>query len=104
MKKLNFNKKNSANAHCDVITDEITSHGIFKPSIAENLPVPTVKPVNTTSAETYKINNDLEIKHFEKPYQDSESIANTDNFSPSKNNHTSSSLLVNNNSCTSKAF
>ena len=66
--------------------------------------MPTVKPVNTTSAETYKINNDLEIKHFEKPYQDSESIANTDNFSPSRNNHTSNSLLVNNNSCTSKAF
>ena len=52
-------------------------------------------------AETYKIITDIEKQRFEEPYKYSEFIDNTDYISPSKHSHTSSSLLVNNDSCKS---
>ena len=90
------NEVDSAEAYCDVITKQ--------PSTVERLPVPTVKSVNITSAETHIVNNELEKQRFGEPYQRSKLIVNTDYISPSNSNYTSSSLLVNNNSCTSKAF
>ena len=90
------NEVDSAEAYCDVITKQ--------PSTVERLPVPTVKSVNITSAETHIVNNELEKQRSGEPYQRSKLIVNTDYISPSNSNYTSSSLLVNNNSCTSKAF
>lgn len=90
------NEVDSAEAYCDVITKQ--------PSTVERLTVPTVKSVNITSAETHTVNNELEKQRSGEPYQRSKLIVNTDYISPSNSNYTSSSLLVNNNSCTSKAF
>ena len=57
-----------------------------------------------TGAETHIVNNELKKQRPGEPYQNSEVIDNTDCINPSKNNYNSSSLLVNNNSSTSKPF